>query len=72
MCLTFLSSLKGVVSDWFYSLPSRSLHNFEEITEALLTLYAYHREAEKNNNHLFTIKMRQDDNLKSYIGYFQN
>ena len=54
-----------MVSDWFYFLPRRSLHNFEEITEAFL-------EVKKNNHHLLTVKMRQSDNLKSYISYFQN
>jgi len=59
--------LKGVVSDWLYSLPPHSLHNFEEVTEVFLTQYASRREAKKNN-YLLTIKMRQDDSLKSYIG----
>jgi len=39
MCLTFPSSLRGAMSEWF-SLPPRSLHNFSEITEAFLTQYA--------------------------------
>jgi len=30
MCLTFSSSLRGATSEWFYSLPSHSLHNFSE------------------------------------------
>ena len=75
MGLTIPSSLKGVASDWFYSLLLRALHNFKEIIEAFLTQYASHREAKKNNYHLFTVKMRQSlqsDSLKSYIGYFQN
>ena len=37
MCLTFPSILKGATSDWFYSLPPRSLHNFTEVTEAFVT-----------------------------------
>jgi len=72
MCLTFLSSLKGVASYWFYSSLLRSLHNSEEITEAFLTQYASRWEAKKNNHHLLTIKMRHGDNLKSYIDYFHN
>jgi len=59
LCLIFLSSLKGVVSDWFYSLLSHSRNNFEEITEAFFTQYASRREAKKNNHHLLTIKMKQ-------------
>ena len=38
-CSTFPSSLNFVASDWFYSPPPRSLQNFEEVTEAFLTLY---------------------------------
>jgi len=49
-----------------------SLHNFEEVSEAFLTQYASCREAKRNNNHLLTIKMRQGDNLKYYIKYFQS
>ena len=40
--LTFLSNLKDVASNWFYSLLPYSLHNFKEVTEAFLTQYASH------------------------------
>ena len=72
MCLAFSSSLKGVVSNWFYSLSPHSLYNFEEVTEKFLTQYASRLEARRNNHHLFTVKMKQGDNLKSYISYFQS
>ena len=71
MCLKFSSSLKGVASDWFYSLPPHSLHNFEEMSEVFLTQHASCRKV-KRNNHLLIVKMRQGDILKSYIGYFQS
>ena len=70
MCLTFLSSLKGVASDWFYSMPPCSLHSFKEITKVFLTQYASRLETKKNNRYLLSIKMRQGDSLKSYISYF--
>ena len=69
MCLTFPSSLKGMASDWFYSLLPHSLHNFEEVTDMFLTKYASRHETEKNNHHLLIVKMRQGDNIKSYISY---
>jgi len=53
-------------------LPHHSLCNFEEVSEAFLTQYASHWEAERNNHHLLTVKTRQEDSLKSYIGYFQS
>ena len=58
--------------EWFYSLPSRSLHNFEEITEVFLTEYVFRMETKKNNHHILTVKIRQGDNIKSYISYFQD
>jgi len=72
ICLTFSSSLKGVSSDSFYSLLPCLLHSFEERTVVFLTQYASRREAKNNNHHLISIKMRQGDNLMSYIDYFQN
>ena len=61
MCLTFSFSLKGVVSDWFYSLHPHSLRNIEEVSEEFLTQYASRRVAKGNNYHLLTIKMRKGD-----------
>jgi len=37
LCLIFPSSLKDSASDWLYSLPPHSLHNFKDVTEAFLT-----------------------------------
>jgi len=51
MCLIFSSNLKGVASDWFYFLLPRSLHNFEEISLAFLTLYVSRWEAKKKKHH---------------------
>ena len=57
LCITFTSSLKGMASDWFYSLSPRSLHNFKEVTETFLTQYASRREAKRNNHHLLSVKI---------------
>ena len=40
LCRIFPSSLKGVVSDWFYSLSSRSIHNFKYLTKLFLSQYS--------------------------------
>jgi len=65
ICLTFPSSLKGVASDLFYSMSLHSLHSFMEIIEAFLTQYAS-REAEKNNRHLLSVKIREGDSLGNF------
>ena len=71
-CITFPFCLKSLASDWFYSLLSRSLCNFDEVTKVFLTQYASCQEAKKNNHHFLSVKMRQSDNLKSYISFFQS
>jgi len=72
MCWVFPSSLKGVALDWFYSLPSRSLWNFEEVSDVFYKQYALRQKFKKNNNHLLTVKMKQEETLKCYISYFQS
>jgi len=72
MCLTFPSSLRGATSEWFYSLPPRSLHKFTEVTEAFLTQYATRQEAKRSGHHLLSVKMRPGDSFKFYINFFQS
>ena len=67
MCLTFPSSLEGVVLDWFYFLPPHSFCNFK-VSGAFLTQYVSRWEAKRNNHHLFTVKIRQGDSLESHVG----
>ena len=71
LCLNFSYNLKGIASDWFYSIPPHSLYNSKEVTHAFLTQYASCREAKQNNHRLLTVKMRCDS-LKSLIAYFQS
>ena len=61
-----------MASEWFYSIPPRSLHNFSEITKIFLTQYATHQEAKRSRYHLLYVKMRPGDSLKSYINFFQS
>ena len=72
LCQIFPSSLKGIASDWFYSLPPRSVHCFRNLTKLFLAQYSSRQEFEQNNHHLLFIKMRPSDSLKAYIIYFQN
>jgi len=40
LCRIFPSSLKGVASDWFYSLPLWSIHNFKDLIKLFLSQYS--------------------------------
>jgi len=70
--LPFQSESCGLRLVLLYALPPHSLRNFEEVSKVFLTHYASCREAKRNNCHFLTVKMRQEDNLKSYINYFQS
>ena len=70
MSRVFPSGLKGITSDWFYSLSSHSLGDFEEVRQAFFNQFASRREFKKNNNHIFTIKMKFEESLKHYVCYF--
>jgi len=40
------------------------------VSESFLTQYVSRRETKRNNHHLLTVKIRQSDSLKSFIGNF--
>ena len=65
-------SLKELALDWFYSLSSRSLWSFKEISGVFFNQYASQEEFKKNNNHLFIIKRKPGETLKHYINYLQS
>jgi len=60
LCRVFSSSLRGVVLDWFYSLQSRSLRTFEEVSNAFFNQYTSWQEFKKNDNYFLTIKMNRE------------
>ena len=70
LCRIFSSSLKGVASDWFYSLTPHSIHRFEDLTKLFFSQYSSHQESKLNSHHLLSVKMRPSNSLKEYIGYF--
>ena len=72
LCWIFPSNLKGVASDWFYSLLPRSIHRFEYLTKLFITQYSSRQAFKQNNHYLLSIKMKLSHSLKVYIGYFQN
>ena len=65
LCLTFPAILKGVTSEWFYSLPPCSLQCFTKVTESFLTQYASYLEVKKSSHHLLSVRMKQGESLKS-------
>ena len=72
LCRIFPSSLKGVASNWFYSLPSRSSHKFKDLIKLFISQYFSRQELKQNNHYLLCTKMKPSDSLKAYVGHFQS
>ena len=72
LCRVFPSNLKGVASDWFYSLTPRSIHIFGDLTRLFLTQYSSCQKFKQSNHYLLSIKMKPSDSFKVYISYFEN
>ena len=71
-CRVFSSSLKGLVLNWFYSLPPRYLRSFEGVSDAFLNQYASQQKFKNNSNYLFMVRMKKRKTLKRYISHFQS
>ena len=72
MCRVFPSNLKGVASNWFYSLRHNSLNSFDEVSKAFVDQYISQKEVMKNSHHFLPIKMEGGESLKKYLTRFQN
>ena len=68
----FPSNLKGVDSDWLYSLQPCSIHSFGDLTRLFLAQYSSLQGFKQNNHHLLSIKIMPSDSFKNYISYFHN
>ena len=72
MCRVFPSILKGVASNWFYSLRLNSLSSFDEVSIAFVDQYISCKGIMRNSHHLLYIKMECGESLKKYLTRFQN
>jgi len=65
LCQIFPFILKGIASDWFYSLLPLSIHNIGDLTKLFLAQYSSHQKFNQKNHRLLSVKMRPSDSLKA-------
>lgn len=56
MCRAFFPTLMGSAQQWFMSLPSGSIHNFEGLVEGFLTHFVGSMRSKRHFTHLTTVK----------------
>ncbi|KAL0315040.1 UNVERIFIED_CONTAM: hypothetical protein Scaly_2895400 [Sesamum calycinum] len=66
------SSEKGKVQEWFSNSPSGSVETYEQLMQKFAFHFASKRKQKCSATYLFTIRQKEDESLKKFIGRFNN
>ena len=66
----FPTTLKRVAREWFTKLPTSSIDNFEQLSNAFLHHFVGGQYPKRPANHLLTIRQGKKETLRSYVKRF--
>ncbi|XP_068503889.1 uncharacterized protein [Phaseolus vulgaris] len=69
-CKLFMSTLTGMVMDWFISLPNGHITTFQYLSQLSREQYLANRASPPVSYDLFDVKQYQGETLKEYINRF--
>ncbi|GKU99462.1 hypothetical protein SLEP1_g12312 [Rubroshorea leprosula] len=72
MCKIFPSTLQGNARTWYYSLPSRSISSYTEMTFAFATKFSSRRLIRKTTSELMRVRQRDGESLKNFMSRFND
>ncbi|KAL2253131.1 UNVERIFIED_CONTAM: Retrovirus-related Pol polyprotein from transposon opus [Sesamum indicum] len=72
MAKLFATTLTGKAQEWFTNLPRGSIDSHEQLVQKFSFHFASRRKQKRSTTHLFTIRQRDDETLKSFVGRFNN
>ncbi|KAL2251632.1 UNVERIFIED_CONTAM: Retrovirus-related Pol polyprotein from transposon [Sesamum indicum] len=72
MAKLFATTLTGKAQEWFTNLPRGSIDSHEQMIQKFSFHFANRRKQKRFATHLFTIRQREDETLKSFVGRFNN
>ncbi|KAL2228388.1 UNVERIFIED_CONTAM: hypothetical protein Sindi_1818500 [Sesamum indicum] len=72
MAKLFATMLTGKAQEWFTNLPRGSIDSHEQLVKKFSFYFASWRKQKRSATHLFTIRQREDETLKSFVGRFNN
>ena len=70
LCRSFPTTLKGAAREWFTKLPTSSVDNFEQLSNAFLRHFIGGQRPKRLANHLLTIRQGEKETLRSYVKRF--
>ncbi|KAM1561462.1 hypothetical protein ACFX1Z_004585 [Malus domestica] len=71
MCKIFATTLQGDAQDSFYTLPSQSIQNFDELSLVFTKEYSSYHSIKKKSDHLFNVKNNPKESLCDYVKRFK-
>ena len=66
LCRFFPTTLKGAAREWFIKLPTSSMDNFEQLSNAFLCHFIGGQRPKRPADHLLTIRQGERETLRSY------
>ena len=70
LCRSFPTTFKGAVREWFTKLPTSSVDNFEQLSNAFLHHFIRGQHPKRPTNYLLTIRQGEKETLRSYVKRF--
>ncbi|KAL0329206.1 UNVERIFIED_CONTAM: hypothetical protein Sradi_4907300 [Sesamum radiatum] len=68
----FVTTLTRKAQKWFTNLSSGSIESFGQLIQKFAFYFASKRKAKRSATYLFSIRHREDESLKSFMGPFNN
>ena len=70
LCRSFPTTLKGAAREWFIKLPTSSVDNFEQLSNAFLRHFIGGQRPKMPADYLLTIRQGKKETLRSYVKHF--
>ncbi|XP_030935885.1 uncharacterized protein LOC115960986 [Quercus lobata] len=70
LCRSFPTTLKGAAREWFTKLPTSSVDNFEQLSNAFLRHFIGRQRPTRPMDYLLTIRQGEKETLRSYVKCF--
>ncbi|XP_020547587.1 uncharacterized protein LOC110011573 [Sesamum indicum] len=68
----FVTTLMGKAQEWFMSLPLGSIESHEQLVQKFIFHFASKRKQKRSATYLFTIRQKENETLKNFMGRFNN
>ena len=66
----FVSTLQGTVLEWFVSLPTGHITNFQQFSKIFVEQYIMNKAPPRVSYDLFDIRQYQGESLRDYLNRF--